>query len=119
MKLMQRDASNVDKVRRAERKSDEQSGLITIKPMKLEASTVRGGFKKGGFKSAFGNAKVTGQDASEKLGFEKVMREEEKLEDTPVSKAMAEDSEDEDPDYDYYNPRQPTGCNGKCGFVTN
>jgi hypothetical protein len=119
MKLMQRDASNVDKGRRAERKSDEQSGLITIKPMKLEGSTAKGGFKKGGFKSAFGNPKVNEQQASEKLGFEKVMAEEAKLDDPPVLRATTEESEDDDPDYDYYNPRNPTGCNGKCGFVTN
>jgi len=119
MKLMQRDASNVDKVRRAERKSDEQSGMITIKPMKLEGSTAKGGFKKGGFKSAFGNAKADGQETSEKSGFEKLMGEETNLDDTSVARAITEDSEDEDPDYDYYNPRKPTGCNGKCGFMTN
>jgi hypothetical protein len=119
MKLMQRDASNLDKARRAERKAEEKSGLITIKPMKLEGSTAKGGFKKGGFKSAFGNPKMDGQEDSDKLSFEKVMGGDAKPDDTAAVRAMSEDSEDEDPDYDYYDPRNPTGCNGNCGFTAN
>ncbi|KAI9751947.1 MAG: hypothetical protein M1815_000830 [Lichina confinis] len=59
MKQMQRDPLASSKARKAERKADEKSGLITIKPLKLESSSSTatagggGGFKKAGFKSAF------------------------------------------------------------------
>lgn len=69
MKQMQRDPLASSKARKAERKADEKSGLITIKPLKLDGSSSTGtgsGFKKGGFKSAFGSvpADNTGGDGS-------------------------------------------------------
>lgn len=64
MKAMQRDPLAVQKARKAERKADEKSGLISIKPVKIDllpstSSTAGGsgvgggGFKKGGFRNAF------------------------------------------------------------------
>jgi hypothetical protein len=38
MKQMQRDPLASSKARKAERKADEKSGLITIKPLKLESA---------------------------------------------------------------------------------
>ena len=80
MKAMQRDPQASDKARRAERRLDERGGggLISIRPVRLDGSSATspaaaataaapapattptqpartgGGFKKGGFKSAFG-----------------------------------------------------------------
>ena len=71
MKQMQRDPLASSKARKAERKADEKSGLITIKPLKLENSsstTTTGGgsgFKKAGFKSAFSSVSAgSGAEAS-------------------------------------------------------
>lgn len=55
MKAMQRDPSTAEKRRERERRQDEKAGVITIKPLKLNVDEKKGGgFKKGGFKSAFG-----------------------------------------------------------------
>jgi hypothetical protein len=120
MKVMQRDAGALDKARRAERKADEKSGLITIKPLKLEAGTSKGGFKKGGFKSAFGAPKV--EEAVEKgtSGSSKLLSGD-ITDATTVEKVIPtpENSDEEDPGYEYYDPKKPTGCNGSCTAPTN
>ncbi|KAI9786235.1 MAG: hypothetical protein M1839_007646 [Geoglossum umbratile] len=110
MKKMQRDPLASTKARKAERKADEKSGLITIKPVKLDSqptsSSATGGFKKGGFKSAFGETKNEGdgvlpKGASSKKAFgsddagKPVARED-------------EESDTEDEGYEVYDPRRPT-----------
>src|ERR1700760_3785860 len=123
MKLMQRDPNASDKARRAERKADEKSGLITIKPLKLGSSAGKGGFKKGGFRSAFGppaEAVVATQDTPAKAGFKKVGEvgepRKETTSDVTQENSNGNDNDDE-PNYEYYDPRRPTGCNGKCGMM--
>lgn len=57
MKEMSKNPQAAEKARRAERKADEEAGLISMDPVKLDlAPSKKGGFKKGGFKSAFGKA---------------------------------------------------------------
>ncbi|MCJ1476993.1 hypothetical protein MMC13_005664 [Lambiella insularis] len=118
MKQMQRDPLASSKARKAERKADEKSGLITIKPVKIDMAPVvnsGSGFKKGGFKNAFGSDEVKKEDVEEgvtkrTLGFKKVVGEE--GEEGLVRRELAEsDAED---DYDYYDPRRPTGCFEGC-----
>lgn len=126
MKQMQKDPHAVEKARRAEKRADEKSGLISIKPVKLDMGGAKGssgGFKKGGFKSAFGGAdvkkEVVDQDEAadmrsvpdfKKTG-EPVMNPAE-----PVSRPQSAESETDD-DYEYYDPNKPTdcwdGCTGK------
>jgi len=132
MKQMQRDPGATDRARRAERKADEKAGVISIKPVKLEnksaaaASTaaVGGGFRKGGFKSAFGGgeerAQVQGRENSNGREFRKVFAGEEDDDEEMVMgegkevEEMSEESEDEDFGYEYYDPMRPTGCDESC-----
>ncbi|KAL7269610.1 hypothetical protein RUND412_007713 [Rhizina undulata] len=67
MKAMQRDPTTAEKRRERERRQEEKAGVITIKPIKLSEEKEKGGFKKGGFKSAFGEEKKLGGG-----GFKKV-----------------------------------------------
>ncbi|KAK7516555.1 putative C2H2 finger domain protein [Phyllosticta citriasiana] len=57
MKEMSKNPQAAEKARRAERKADEEAGLISMDPVKMDLPpSKKGGFKKGGFKSAFGKA---------------------------------------------------------------
>ena len=110
MKQMQRDPLASTKARKAERKAEEKSGLITIKPVKLEGQPpagAGGGFKKGGFKSAFGDAKEEQESLPKPSGgFKKAFEE-----DVPVKDDVAETPEESDTDdegYEMYDPRFPT-----------
>ena len=120
---MQRDPQASDKARRAERRLDERGGggLISIRPVRLDGSSATspaaaataaapapaptptqparsgGGFKTGGFKSAFGGGgEVQGARGE-------------------VAREDVDDDEDEDLGYERYDPRRPTGCSGACG----
>jgi hypothetical protein len=119
MKAMQRDPQASDKARRAERRLDERGGgLISIRPVRLDggpssssaaaggtanaastptqpARTGGAGFKKGGFKSAFGG------EAQGARG--------------EAAREAVDEDEDEDLGYERYDPRRPTGCSGSCG----
>ena len=111
MKQMQRDPLASSRARKAEQRADEKSGLITIKPFKADGSGGAsvgakpggGGFKKGGFKSAFGGADV---------------RMEAEPSDGPPGGASAGPKEevesDTDDEYEHYDPRRPTGCPDNC-----
>jgi hypothetical protein len=119
MKAMQRDPNASDKARRAERKADEKSGLITIKPLKLDGAGSKGGFKKGGFKSAFGPPPDAPVPAKESSAFKKVhgSGHVEKPAEKPAEPTIEVGSDDDDDGnvgYDYYDPRKPT-CGGSCG----
>lgn len=118
---MQKDPNAAEKARRAERKADEKSGLITIKPMKIESTAGRGGFKKGGFKSAFGpaaDAAVMNSESTEKPGFKEITSN--LTTDTVTVPGYptdaGDDSEDEAVGYTLYDPRKPTGCDGTCSM---
>ena len=114
MKQMQRDPLASSKARKAERKADEKSGLITIKPVKLDMQpSSSGGFKKGGFKNAFGGDDEKKDDEEgkrKKAGFTKVGGADE-AED--IGKGLVEES-DTDDEYEHYDPRRPTGCYEGC-----
>lgn len=101
-----------DKARRAERKADEKSGLISIKPIKIEsASSSASGFKKGGFKSAFGAPKGDDEaSAKPAAGFKKIFAGE----DDPVVEEKGAETDSDEFDYEYYDPRRPTGCDQEC-----
>ncbi|KAI9673239.1 MAG: hypothetical protein M1829_004304 [Trizodia sp. TS-e1964] len=100
MKQMQRDPLASTKARKAERKADEKSGLITIKPLSLSGPPAgAGGFKKGGFKSAFGGPKKEADPAVPVGVVTKVV---------VGDKAEALESDTEDEGYEMYDPRNPT-----------
>lgn len=67
-----------------------------------------GGFKKGGFKSAFGSV----EDETKKEEVDVPMPDATK--DKATSKADESDFTD---DEDYYDPRRPTGCGPNCRSV--
>jgi hypothetical protein len=110
MKLMQKDPNASDKARKAEQRANEKSGLITIKPLKIEGGSKKGGFKKGGFKSAFAPANQA-RSTEDKPESNQSVGGTDALDGTIENK-----DSDEEVGYEYYNPRVPTGCTGDCGF---
>ena len=117
MKAMQKDLSAADKARKSDRGDD--SGLMTIKPMKLDAGKPKAGFKKGGFKSAFGAPADNASDnnaqstTGARPGFKKIGQPaESNVENQPTM--VDEESDDDSVPYAYYDPRKPTGCAGDC-----
>ena len=101
---MQRDPSASDRARKAERKADEKSGLITMKPIKIGgAAKPGGGFKKGGFRSAFGGTEVKMEEpkaASTGVTDNK----------TDAKADVGEVESETDDEYEYYDPKKPTDC---------
>jgi len=134
MKQMQRDPLASQKARKAERRADEKSGLITIKPVKLEAQPVGGsavasgatgattgtGFRKGGFRSAFGEVGKGGGGAGGggKVGAGAGAGDEGMGVGVGVgvgkSGVVGGESDTEDEGYECYDPRRPTGCGEGC-----
>lgn len=125
MKQMSRDPHSRAKALRAERRADEKSGLgvITIKPLASTTTTATGtgsgGFKKGGFKNAFGpvdddddgdgGGDGDGDGGVKKAGEVRGEGEEE------VGGGMVVESESEDEEgEERYDPRFPTGCSAGC-----
>ncbi|KAL9109800.1 MAG: hypothetical protein Q9187_008125 [Circinaria calcarea] len=111
MKQMQRDPLASTKARKAERKADEKSGLITIKPVKLDSQSVPAagsGFKKGGFKNAFGGEDEK-KDAAGPVTAKKETNDDQNafVEGVPVES-------DSDEDYEHYDPMKPTDCFEGC-----
>ena len=104
MKQMSRDPLAAAKARKAERRADEKSGGITIKPVSLPSAeaTKPTGFKKGGFKNAFGNA-----DDDEEPDERRQAKAEPAVEGWKVAEPVEVESDEEWGDYD---PRRPTGC---------
>ena len=105
---MQRDPNATSKARERERKEDEKSGL-SFKPVKLggDAGSLSKGFKKGGFRSAFGGGGAVvdvpvadGEGKGEGVG-----------EDAGEGVVESESEREEDG----YDPRRPTGCEEGCG----
>ena len=116
MKQMQRDPLASTKARKAERKADEKSGLITIKPVKLDMASTAGsgtGFKKGGFKNAFGGDDVKKEDV-ETSGVKGESLNIGKSENQDTRKGQELVESDTDDNYEYYDPRKPTDCFEEC-----
>lgn len=105
MKQMSRDPLAAAKARKAERRADEKSGGITIKPVSLPSAEAAKptGFKKGGFKNAFGSADDDEEETDEK----KQTKAEPRVEGWKVAEPVEVESDEEWGDYD---PRRPTGC---------
>jgi hypothetical protein len=116
MKIMSRDPAASERARKAEQRQDEKSGLGGLISVKLgggdHSKKKTGGFKKGGFKSAFGVQK----DEEEEQHERKV--EEDRVEVSRVTGGEVDD-EEEDWGYQVYDPRKPTGCDGRCGAIIN
>ena len=110
------------KARKAEQKGLEKSGasLIKINPIAMPsadtASAGGAGFKKGGFRSAFGRAEdveaevMTKNVVPGKAGLE--------LQDRGDDKMQLDESDTGDEGYEMYNPRRPTGCTALCRAKT-
>ncbi|CAF9921278.1 MAG: hypothetical protein GOMPHAMPRED_002278 [Gomphillus americanus] len=111
---MQRDPNATNKARERERKEEERSGMagLSFKPVKLgtgagegdegmEAKGLSKGFKKGGFKSAFGDGGVT-------------VVPETKGENVEMGKAEEDGEVESESDEELYDPRRPTGCREDC-----
>ncbi|KAI5852960.1 hypothetical protein DFP73DRAFT_24569 [Morchella snyderi] len=110
MKAMQRDPSTAEKRRERERRQDEKAGVITIKPLKLAADEKKaGGFKKGGFKSAFGKEEEKKVVPAASIGgFKKAFAAPEEIKVAGAVAAVAEESDTEDEGYERYDPAKPT-----------
>lgn len=109
MKAMSRDPSATQKARRAEAKES----VISIKPISAPSSKPgAGGFKKGGFKNAFGAANEEVKMEVEE-NVERVDEEGRKGEGKggEIKEMEAEESEDDGlKEGERYDPRRPTGC---------
>ena len=111
---MSRDPEATSKARRAERRENEKSGLgvITIKPIS-SSKPAGGGFKKGGFKNAFGEADQGGveekvEDKGSKDGDQMELEEKWK-------EGEGDESEDDGlTEEERYDPTRPTGCGDWC-----
>lgn len=96
MKEMQRQAQP--------RGKEEKGPMITMK-LGGPGKSAGGGFKKGGFKSAFGPV----EDEVKREDVDTPMPNANKDETDPI----IDDSDVTDED-DYYDPRRPTGCGSNC-----
>lgn len=104
MKQMQRDPNQTAKARERERKEMGLGGMITIKPIKLEESAAKkAGFKKGGFRSTFGQ--VSAPDSAKKGAEPEEGGAKSRSAD---SDPPMEESDTEDEGYDRYDPAYPT-----------
>lgn len=122
MKAMQRDPSTAEKRRERERRQDEKAGVITIKPLKLNVDEKKiGGFKRGGFKSAFGGGGGGGSGNEVEVekkaspvggggGFKKgvIAGGEEVVAAGKPDGGVVEESDTEDEGYERYDPAKPT-----------
>jgi len=105
------DASLVGKSRKAEEKG---SGLIKINPIALKGAGApagqAGGFKKGGFKSAFGKMEGEGGMLKSEITTDGVVE----VKSLGVQKVEGGESDTEDEGYEVYDPERPTGCAADC-----
>ena len=106
---MSRDPLAAAKARKAERRADEKSGGITIKPVSLPSTeaTKPTGFKKGGFKNAFGSADDDEEETTDEKKKKKQAKAEPRVEGWKVAEPVEVES---DEDWGDYDPRRPTGC---------
>ena len=118
---MSRDPQAAAKARKAEQKA----AGITIKPISLSASDTPSsnansnskagtGFKKGGFRSAFGDEDDGGKGTVEgEKGMVKGTEKEEKRQ-VRVEGREVESEDEDDGRWGDYDPRRPTGCGEGC-----
>lgn len=106
MKQMSRDPLAAAKARKAEKRADEKSGGITMKPVTIPLADNKPstGFKKGGFRNAFGSVD---DEEGKKEGKTEV-----KVEGWKTAKAEVES--ESDGDWGDYDPKRPTGCLEGC-----
>ena len=104
---MSRDPLAAAKARKAERRAEEKSGGITIKPVSLPSSDGKAstGFKKGGFKNAFGSV-----DDDEDKDEKKEVKTKPQVEGFEMKEVESESDEE----WGDYDPRRPTGCGRDC-----
>ena len=109
MKQMSRDPQAAAKARKAERRAEEKNGgVISIKPVSIPSSGTKPtatGFKKGGFKNAFGS--VDDEEEKSEKSEKKEPRREPKVEGWETSEQVEGESDEEWGDYD---PSRPTAC---------
>lgn len=112
---MQRDPNATNKARERERKEDEKSGIggLSFKPVKLGsagdgAASLSKGFKKGGFRSAFGGGEAVVDVAAATDGISAVRDGETRRVEDDDAELESESEEDS------YDPRRPTGCEAGC-----
>lgn len=97
---------------------DKSSGLIKIQPIGLgsggKKEDAKGGFKKGGFKSAFGKVEGGNVVVKKEPGVEDGESEVGAGGGKGMAAAEPEESDTEDEGYECYDPRRPTGCKSGC-----
>lgn len=104
MKKLARDPLAAEKARKAEEKANKGGGMISIKLGGDEMVKKKGGFKKGGFKSAF--APVEGPGSAPGSRDDKTQKGEEVK---PAKMLGEEDESDtEEEGYEHYDPMYPT-----------
>ena len=119
---MSKDPSAAEKARRAESKA-EGFQKININ-LGTPSGGSKGGFKKAGFRNAFGSEKTEGEESSAGGSSEKTKEAEKQASgsnDIPMPDAITEvtkiqdgEESDWDQDEDAYDPRKPTGCSANC-----
>ncbi|KAI9717358.1 MAG: hypothetical protein M1828_007246 [Chrysothrix sp. TS-e1954] len=102
---------------KARSKEEKEGGIVKLSSTDAKekpTAAAGGGFRKGGFKSAFG-AKQDPVSSSEAKpvtgGLTPDQQPAEARPDAAITDGEACDSED---DYELYNPRKPTGCGSSC-----
>lgn len=107
-----------DKARKAEQKGLEKSGagLFKINPIAIPSAGSAGGsgsgFKKGGFKSAFG--KVDDGDAQTETQIMVADQGGLKAQEIKNNGMEVDESDTDDEGYERYSPSRPTGCAASC-----
>ncbi len=111
---MQRDPLSRAKALRAERRADEKSGVqvITIKP--VAGAGGGGGFKKGGFKNAFGSDLECRSEKEDGGGSGGGAEGKELDGGRERVNPYESDEGEEEEGGERYDPRRPTGCWGGC-----
>lgn len=104
MKKLARDPMAAEKARKAEEKANKGGGMISIKLGGDEGVKKKGGFKKGGFKSAF--APVEGPGSGLGSGDDKIQMGEEFKPAKMLDEEGESDTEEEG--YEHYDPMYPT-----------
>lgn len=106
MKKLARDPMAAEKARKAEEKANKGGGMISIKLGGDEGVKKKGGFKKGGFKSAFAPVEGPGSGSGPGSGDDKRQKSEEVK---PAKMLADEDESDTDEEgYEHYDPMYPT-----------
>lgn len=107
MKKLARDPMAAEKARKAEEKANKGGGMISIK-LGGDEKPKKGGFKKGGFKSAF--APVVGAGSGPGPGPGSGDDTRQKGEEAKPAKMLGDEDESdtEDEGYEHYDPMYPT-----------